>query len=126
MITLLGVGMRMGIGPFFLPIAYDLGFSRSLLSGIVAMGMLCYGLGMPLAGYLVARRGTPFILLLGTAIVAVAAVWTANARGPVDFLFAFGLLMSLGLAFISPVALTPVLTRWFVRQRGMAFFFCLC
>src|SRR5574337_611170 len=30
-LTLLTVGMRLGIGPLFLPMAKDLGFSRSLL-----------------------------------------------------------------------------------------------
>lgn len=38
--------MRLGIGPFFLPMAGDLGFSRSLLATIVAVGMLCYGRAM--------------------------------------------------------------------------------
>ena len=123
LVTLLTVGMRMGIGPFFLPMANDLGFSRSLLSGIVAVGMLFYGLGMPLAGHLVARRGTRFVLLLGTAIVAVSTVWTVYARDPVSFLLAFGVLMSFGLAFTSPVAFTPVISHWFVRRRGMALFF---
>ena len=52
-LTLLTVGMRLGIGPFFLPMAEDLGFSRSLLATIVGVGMLFYGLAMPLAGYLV-------------------------------------------------------------------------
>jgi MFS family permease len=122
-VTLLTVGMRMGIGPFFLPMAADLGFSRSLLSGIVAVGMLCYGLGMPLAGHLVARRGTRFVLLLGTAIVVIATVWTVTARSPIGFLLSFGVLLSFGLALTSPVAFTPVLSHWFVRRRGMALFF---
>jgi len=123
LVTLLTVGMRMGIGPFFLPIANDLGFSRSLLSGIVAVGMLCYGLGMPLAGHLVARRGTRFVLLLGTAIVIVATLWSVTARSPINFLLSFGVLMSFGLALTSPVAFTPVISHWFVRRRGMALFF---
>lgn len=123
LLTLLTVGMRMGIGPFFLPMAHDLGLSRSLLSAIVAAGMLCYGLGMPLAGWLVGRWGTRRVLLLGTAIVVASSVWTAVARDVVSFGLAFGLLLSFGLAFTSPVALTPVLSRWFVRRRGMALFF---
>ena len=49
LLTLLSSGMRLSIGPFFLPIAQDLGFSRSLLASIVAVGMICYGLAMPLA-----------------------------------------------------------------------------
>ncbi|OGB25327.1 MAG: MFS transporter [Burkholderiales bacterium RIFCSPLOWO2_02_FULL_57_36] len=122
-LTLLTVGMRMGIGPFFLPMAEDLGFSRSLLAGIIAIGMLCYGLGMPLAAHLVGRYGTRFVLLLGTVIVVASTIWTVTARSPVTFLLAFGVLMSIGLAFTSPVALTPVISRWFLRKRGMALFF---
>lgn len=123
LLTLLTVGMRMGIGPFFLPMAQDLGFSRSLLAGIVAIGMLCYGLGMPLAAHLVARYGTRFVLLLGTALVVASAIWTVTARSPASFLLAFGVLMSIGFAFTGPVALTPVISRWFSRRRGMALFF---
>jgi MFS family permease len=122
-LTLLTVGMRMGVGPFFLPMAEDLGFSRSLLAGIVAIGMLCYGLAMPLAGYLVARHGTRFVLLTGVAIVVLSVIWTIYARTPLTFFLSFGVLMSAGLAFTSPVALTPVISRWFTRQRGMALFF---
>jgi hypothetical protein len=42
-LTLLSSGMRLSFGPFFLPIAQDLGFSRSLLASIVAVGMLATG-----------------------------------------------------------------------------------
>ena len=122
-LTLLTVGMRMSIGPFFLPMARDLGFSRSMLAGIIAIGMLFYGIAMPLAAHLAVRRGTRFVLLTGTAIVIAATVWTANARSPFTFLLAFGVLMSTGLAFTGPVALTPVISRWFSRRRGMALFF---
>jgi len=123
LLTLLSVGMRLGIGPFFLPIASDLGFSRSLLAGIVAAGMICYGLAMPLAGHLIARRGTRFVLLAGTAIVLLSTLWAVNARTPLSFLLSFGVLMSVGLAFASPVAFTPIISHWFTRQRGMALFF---
>ena len=122
-LTLLTVGLRLGIGPFFLPITQDLGFSRSLLSGIIAVGMLCYGLAMPLAGYLVSKYGTRPTLLLGNAIIVVASLWTVNARDPLNFLLAFGVLLSIGLALASPITLTPVLARWFIRRRGMALFF---
>lgn len=121
--TLLTVGMRMSIGPFFLPIIDDLGFSRSMLAGIVAVGMLCYGLAMPLAGYLVGTRGTRFVLLLGMAVVVLSTLATVWVRDPLAFFLAFGVGQSLGVGLTSPVALTPILTRWFTRQRGMALFF---
>jgi MFS family permease len=85
--------------------------------------MLCYGAGMPLAGYLAARYSTRFVLLVGTAITVGSVLWTVVARTPLSLLLSFGVLMSLGLAFTSQVALTPVISRWFTRQRGMALFF---
>ncbi|GAA5234917.1 MFS transporter [Verticiella sediminum] len=123
LLTLLTVGMRMGIGPFFLPMSEDLGLSRHSLAGIIALGMFCYGLGMPVAGYLAGVRGTRFTLLLGTLIVVLSCVWTIHARHVLDFTLAYGVLLSFGLAFTSPVAVTPVISRWFTRQRGMALFF---
>lgn len=122
-LTLLTVGIRLGIGPFFLPMAEDLGFSRSLLATIVGIGMLFYGLAMPLAGFLVGVIGTRSVLLLGTAIVVASTIWTVLSRTPFTFLLSFGVLLSIGLAFTSPVALTPLISRWFTRQRGMALFF---
>ncbi|HZQ62536.1 MAG TPA: MFS transporter, partial [Casimicrobiaceae bacterium] len=101
----------------------DLGFSRSLLASIFGVGMLCYGLAMPLAGYLVGRIGTRTVLLLGMTIVILAVAWTVMARTPIMFMLAFGVLLSIGLGLTSPIALTPVISRWFTRQRGMALFF---
>ncbi|MBG9388079.1 MFS transporter [Caenimonas aquaedulcis] len=122
-LTLLSSGMRLSFGPFFLPMAHDLGFSRSLLASIVAVGMLAYGLAMPLAGALIARFGTRPVLLAGNALVIVAVLWTIATTNAAAFLVAFGLLLSIGLAFTSPVALTPVISRWFTQRRGMALFF---
>jgi MFS family permease len=123
LLTLLSTGMRLGIGPFFLPIAHDLGFSRSLLATIVAVGMMCYGLAMPVAGHLIARFGTRSVLLAGAGIVVASVGWTVLTRDPLAFLLAFGVGFSVGLAFVSPVSLTPVISTWFTRHRGMALFF---
>jgi MFS family permease len=122
-LTLLTTGMRLSFGPFFLPIAQDLGFSRSLLASIVAVGMLAYGLAMPLAGVLIARFGTRPVLLLGNGLVIVSVLWTVASTQALGFLLAFGLLLSVGLGFTSPVAVTPVISHWFTRRRGMALFF---
>lgn len=122
-LTLLSSGMRLSFGPFFLPMAHDLGFSRSLLSSIVAVGMLVYGLAMPVAGVLIARFGTRPVLLAGNVLVIASVLWTVTTADTSAFFAAFGVLLSVGLAFTSPVALTPVISRWFTQRRGMALFF---
>jgi MFS family permease len=67
--------------------------------------------------------GTRPVLILGTVLVDASIAWTVLGRSPGEFLLAFGVLLSFGLAFTSPVALTPVIARWFTRRRGMALFF---
>jgi len=121
-LTLLTVGLRLSVGPFFLPITEDLHISRSELSGVIATGMMVYGLAMPLAGQLVSAWGTRTVLLIGAALVAGSILGTANATGLTGMFVFFGFGLSIGLAFTSPVAVTPVISRWFVRQRGMALF----
>lgn len=122
-ITLLTVGLRMGIGPFFKPVMRDLSMSRTELSFIVAVSMIIYGIGMPLAGVLLKRYSTRFVLIAGLIITCGAILWTIVSVGPISFLLSFGILLSLGLSFLSPVALTPIISSWFVRQRGKALFY---
>lgn len=122
-LVLLSIGLRLAVGPFFLPIVDDLGFSRSLFSGIVAVAMLVYGLVMPGVGWLVARTGTRPVVLTGTALIVAGGLWTVAAHDALTFTLAFSVVLSLGLALVSPVTLTQIVSSWFVRQRGMALFF---
>ncbi|MHA6261482.1 MFS transporter [Sporosarcina sp. CAU 1771] len=122
-LTLLTVGMRMSIGPFFLPMLEDFDMSRTNLSMIVAVGMFVYGVGMPLAGYMERRYGTRVVLLCGSFIVFLSSIGTMLSKTPISLLLSFGIFLSLGLALTSPVALTPLIARWFVKRRGQALFY---
>lgn len=122
-LTLLTVGTRLGIGPFVKPILNDLGMDRTTLSVIIAIGMLVYGIGMPLAGRLLDWFGTRIVLLIGVGLVVLSIIWTYYAHDVLSFAMAYGVLLSLGLAFTSPVTVTPVVSRWFTRQRGKALFY---
>ncbi|WP_257348216.1 MFS transporter [Pseudalkalibacillus decolorationis] len=122
-IVLLTMGLRMGIGPFVKPIMLDLELSRTEFSVIVAIGMIVYGLGMPLAGYLLKRYSTRSVLLTGLITVCASILWTISSKELVSFLLSFGIFLSLGLAFLSNITLAPIVSKWFVRQRGKALFY---
>lgn len=122
-LTLITVGMRMSIGPFFLPMLASFDMTRTSLSMIVAIGMFVYGVGMPLAGYMERRFGTKLVLLSGAVVVFSSSLWTMSAKTPLSLLLSFGIFLSLGLAFTSPVAVTPLIARWFTKRRGQALFY---
>ncbi|SDP19445.1 Predicted arabinose efflux permease, MFS family [Paenibacillus sp. yr247] len=123
LITMLTVGTRLGAGPFFNPMLDSLGISRTLLSSIFAVSMIVYGIGMPIAGYLVDKLGTRFVLLSGAVMIAISTVWAVCSNDPVSFTFAYSILLSLGLSFTSPIAVTPIVSKWFTRQWGKALFY---
>ena len=101
----------------------DLGISRTDFSFIVSISMLVYGMGMPLTGWLLKRYSTRFVLISGTFITCGSIIWTIASTGMLSFLISFGILLSLGLSFISPVALTPIVNKWFIYHRGRALFY---
>ncbi|MGO4890343.1 MFS transporter [Anaerobacillus sp. MEB173] len=121
-ITMLTVGLRLGIGPFVLPMMEDLQMTRTFISTIIAVSMIMYGVGMPLAGYLCGKYSTKFVLLLGLVIIELSIVGTVLTDNVWIFFLMYGVLLSFGLSFTSPVAVTPIISRWFVRQRGRALF----
>ncbi|OCG74991.1 MFS transporter [Gilliamella sp. Occ4-3] len=121
-LTLLSSGLRMSMGVFFLPIANDLNFSRSVLSGIIAIGMLFSGIAMPISGYLVGKYGTRFVLILGSIIIIISTVWSANSTDYWNFFLSFGVALSFGTSFVGSVSFTPIVARWFIKRRGLALF----
>ncbi len=119
-ITLLSTGFRMGIGPFVKPMMTDLGMSRTELSLILAVSAIVYGIGMPLAGILLKYYSTRFVLIVGVILDCVAILGTLASPGMLAFFLTYGVLLSVGLSFTSQVVLTPILSRWFIYQRGKA------
>lgn len=123
LITLITAGMRMSIGPFFIPILNDFNMSRTDFSMIIAVGMLLYGVGMPIAGFMESRLGPKPVLLSGSFIVLGSCIWMVLSTSAIHLLFSFGIFLSIGLAFTSQISLTPVIVRWFVHRRGQALFY---
>ncbi|MCM3570525.1 MFS transporter [Neobacillus mesonae] len=123
LIVFLSMGLRMGIGPFIHPIMDDLKLSRTELSLIVSIGMIFYGIGMPIAGILLKSFNTRIVLLMGLAVVCLSIIWTVYSKGMLSFLLSYGVFLSIGLAFLSSISLSPIISKWFVRQRGKALFY---
>lgn len=122
-ISLITTGIRMSIGPFFLPILNDFEMSRTTLSMIVSVGMFTFGIGMPLAGMMESRFGPKVVLFIGVFMNLVATIWMVTTQTILGLFLSFGIFISIGLALASQVTLTPTITRWFVRKRGQALFY---
>lgn len=106
-----------------MPILDDFSMTRTDFSLIIAVGMLIYGVGMPLAGFLESRLGPKPILISGALTVLVASIWMVLATNAWHLFFSFGVLFSAGSAFTSQISMTPIICKWFIHRRGQALFY---
>lgn len=113
-------GVRHAVGPFLKPMVADLGVDRATFSLVIALGLLLYGLFMPWVGSLVDRLGARLVTSAGTVLLAASLALTGLCANLWQLALVYGVLASLGLAAIGPVVANAVVTRWFIRRRGIA------
>ena len=120
LMTFSSAGARFSFSVFVLPMEQELGWTRSQLSNAAALNLLCAGLFRTLAGFLADRFGSKVVAVSGLAIAALALVLTSQTRELWQFFLTFGVLLSVGYAFASPVTTTTLVSRWFVSRRALA------
>ena len=113
-------GARFSFGVFVAPMQRDLGWSLAELSGAAALNLLVAGLLRPVAGILADRISSRAVALTGLGVAAVALVLTSMVRELWQFYAAYGVLLSIGYAFASPVTVTTLVSNWFVERRALA------
>jgi MFS family permease len=101
--------------------AAELGFDRQSLGAMVAIYLAMSGLPGPLVAMSVNRLGVRWTLVIGSAFVIVGAIMLATiVRNVWLAVFAFGLLVGIGVATGAIIAAQAGVARWFVRRRALA------
>jgi MFS family permease len=113
-------GVRHAVGPFLKPMTADLGVDRAAFSLVIALGLLLYGLFMPWIGSLVDRFGPRIITSAGSVLLAISLALTGLCTNLWQLALVYGVLASLGLSAVGPVVANAVVSRWFIRRRGLA------
>jgi len=104
---------------FIFPMSEDLGWSRTLIAGAASLGGLVATVASPVVGWALDRYGARVILTGSVLILGLSTVSLAWATVPIAFYLAYGLGRGI---FSSPLNIGPsvVVSRWFVRRRGLA------
>ena len=107
------------IAVFMIPLADDLGWSRTLIAGAASLGGLVASGVSPLVGWLVDRYGARQVLAASVFIMGLSTIALAWATVPVAFYIAYGISR---VIFASPIPIggSVVVSRWFARMRGRA------
>jgi MFS family permease len=96
------------------------GWSRGESSVAYSVSQLVTGATSPLVGVLVDRLGPRRLILMGGFLLAAGLLAGAYANALWQVIVLYGIVMTLGANCLGLVVFVPVLSRRFVRNRGMA------
>ena len=98
----------------------EFGWSRAEVSIAYSVSQLVGGASSPLVGALVDRLGPRRLLLLGGGILVLSLIASAYVAALWQIVVLYGIVMTIGANCLGLVVFVPLLSRYFVRRRGMA------
>ena len=98
----------------------EFGWGRAETSLAYSVSQLVAGLSSPFVGALVDRLGPRRLLLLGGGLLVFGLAVSAFATALWQIIALYGVVMTIGANCLGLVVFVPLLSRHFVRRRGMA------
>jgi MFS family permease len=114
-----GPGQTYGVSVFVNPMIEDLGWSRTMISGLYTAGSLTAATTMILVGRLLDRYGARVMLIVVATLFGFAAIWMSNVSHPFHLYAGFAAIRILGQGSLTLIP-TTLVALWFVRLRGRA------
>ncbi len=116
----ISIGPRQSFSVFLLPFLEEFDSTRSAISGIFSVHMALYALGGWGLGILVDRVGPKRIIAWSTAGWALVLLGTSRLTNVWQFYIVYGVLGGITTGGLAYVANNALISRWFVRYRGLA------
>jgi MFS transporter, OFA family, oxalate/formate antiporter len=98
----------------------EFGWGRAETSIAYSVSQLVAGFSSPFVGALVDRLGPRRLLLLGAGLLVLGLALSAFATALWQIIVLYGVVMKVGANCLGLVVFVPLLSRHFVRNRGMA------
>jgi len=118
-VILVTAGVRAAPGALILPLQGEYGWSRGSISLAVAVSILAYGLGAPIAGGLIDRFGPRRLAVAGCALIAAGLLPMLFMTQQWQLFLFWGLVVGVGTGAVGGVLGATVAARWFRAQRGL-------
>ncbi len=115
-----GAGFMHAYTVFLVTFIDVFGWSRAEVSLAYSVSQIVTGVSSPLVGWLVDRLGPSRLILMGGALLTAGLLANAGATQLWHVVLLYGVVMTLGANCLGLVVFVPLLSRHFVRNRGMA------
>lgn len=96
------------------------GWSRAEVSVPYAVAQAVTGLSSPFVGWMVDRLGTQRLIIIGGVVLTIGLLICSQVDALWQIILVYGVIMTLGANCLGLVVFVPMVSRLFVRKRGMA------
>jgi MFS family permease len=118
-LSFIAFGVRSGTGLFLTPISQELGWGREVFALSVALQMLIWGAGVPVAGAISDKWGSGRVLAAGALLYGAGFALMAYSSEPWHMHLTAGALVGMGLAGTSFTIVLSVLARIVRPERRL-------
>lgn len=112
-------GIRAMPSILMVPLEAEFGWSRTVISGAVAINIALFGLFGPFAAALMDKLGLKRVVLSAIALITTAVALTTTMHAQWHLTLLWGVLVGTGTGATSMVLAAIVATRWFDERRGL-------
>ncbi len=114
------MGTRLSFGVFYISILQETGWSRAATAGIFSVSMLVHALASLGVGAAFDRLGPRRLFPLAALLLGGGFVLCSRITSLWDFYLYFGVIAGIGSTALGFVPHVSLVSRWFVRKRGLA------
>jgi len=101
------------------PLVDEFGWDRALAAGAFSFGFVCSAMASPVVGRLMDRRGPRVVIGCGVGLTGAGLLLAPLMASPWHLYATLGALVGAGSNFMSYTVQSLILSRWFVRRRGL-------
>jgi len=119
-IQLVGSGTRVGLGVFVLPMSAEFDWDRTTISLAMAIGILVGGAVQPFMGYTFDKFGSRQIICWCLLVLGASTILLSLTPNILYFIVVYGFVMAIAVGGSSGPVLQSLVSKWFLKKRGLA------
>ena len=118
-VLLVTAGIRATPGVLMIPLEGEFGWSRTAISGAVAINIALFGLIGPFAASVMDRWGLRRVVLSAVALLGLSVALSTRMQNQWQLTLLWGVLVGAGTGVTSMVLAAIIANRWFDERRGL-------
>jgi MFS family permease len=113
-------GARYSFGVMFKPMIAEFGWSRGSISLAFFLNSALWALSLVFVGKVYDRFGPRWVIIVGTVFISAGYALISLIDSLWQFYICYGILVAIGMGGTAVPLIAALMSRWFVRWRGLA------